>query len=435
MIHNVHLRRPYKEQRKFIDSPAKRKVIRAGRRSGKTVGVAILAAKAFLNQRRVLYATPTQDQVQRFWFEVTQAFREPIAADALYKNETEHVILLPGTETRIRAKTAWNADTLRGDYADLLILDEWQLMNEDAWEIVGAPMLLDNNGDAVFVYTPPSYRTAGISKARDKRHAARLFEMAQADTTGRWATFHFSSHDNPKLSKQALAEIAKDMTQTAYEQEILALDVSDDLDAHFRREWWDGVNRYSATDSPLLAKLVGRWISVDTALKDAEGSDYTALGVYELLPDYRLVMRYAEQGKWQFPDLLNKLEQTATRFNRDEKLRGVLIEDKGSGTSALQSLRMAAPDWLSRLLCSFMPQGSKEYRASQASLWCERGMILLPEPSEQAAWLMDFESELFNFPSAAHDDLVDQFTQAILYLENLLAEGYQSRIRILTGGR
>ena len=43
---------------------------------------------------------------------------------------------------------------LRGDYADELILDEFQLMNEDIWDAVGAPMLLDNNGDASFhLYT------------------------------------------------------------------------------------------------------------------------------------------------------------------------------------------------------------------------------------------------------------------------------------------
>jgi len=35
-------------------------------------------------------------------------------------------------------------------------LDEWQLMDEITGEDVGIPMLLDHNGDAVFVYTPPS---------------------------------------------------------------------------------------------------------------------------------------------------------------------------------------------------------------------------------------------------------------------------------------
>jgi hypothetical protein len=145
----------------------------------------------------------------------------------LKKNETEHTIELPGKEQRIRAKTAWNADSLRGDYADLLILDEFQLMNEDAWGVVGAPMLLDNNGDAVFVYTPPSLHSRSVSKADDPRHASKLFKKASEDTTGRWATFHFSSFDNPHLSKIALGDITQDMTSLAIRQEIMAEDVDE----------------------------------------------------------------------------------------------------------------------------------------------------------------------------------------------------------------
>lgn len=215
------------KQKAFIRSKAKRKVIRAGRRGGKTVGVSVLAVEQFLKGRRVLYATPTADQIQRFWFEVANALAEPILAKVFEKNESNHSIERTGTTQRIRAKTAWNADTLRGDFADVLILDEFQLMAEDTWEIVGAPMLLDNNGDAAFVYTPPSIRTAGTSKARDKRHAAKLFKRAEADTSGRWQAFHFSSHDNPFISKDALQEITKDMSHIAYEQEIMAQDVED----------------------------------------------------------------------------------------------------------------------------------------------------------------------------------------------------------------
>ena len=147
---------PHPKQRDFLDSRAKRKVIRAGRRGGKTVGAAIMALEHFRAGKRVLYATPTSDQLDKFWTEVTMALGQLTGKGILRKNETEHFIEMPGTTNRIRAKTAWNADTLRGDYADLLILDEYQLMNEDTWNVVGMPMLLDHDGDAVFIYTPPS---------------------------------------------------------------------------------------------------------------------------------------------------------------------------------------------------------------------------------------------------------------------------------------
>jgi hypothetical protein len=227
---------PHDRQWDFILSPAKRKVIRAGRRGGKTVGVAIAAIKAFTEGRRILYAAPVIDQVQRFWTEITRALYPAVELGLLRQNATEHLIERLGTENRIRAKTAWNADSLRGDYADLLILDEWQLMDEAAWDEVGAPMLLDNNGDAVFIYTPPSLHSRSVSKARDPQHAAKLFKRAKQDTTGRWATFHFASRDNPHISAEALQEIAHDMTAVAYRQEILAEDVDEAPGALWTRD-------------------------------------------------------------------------------------------------------------------------------------------------------------------------------------------------------
>ncbi|MDI6790826.1 MAG: Hint domain-containing protein [Thermodesulfobacteriota bacterium] len=226
-ILTISLPLPHPKQLAAIRSIAKRKVWKAGRRGGKTVGAGIMAVEGFLDGRRVLYAAPTTDQLDRFWITVCNALRPAIDAGVYKKNETEHSIDLPGTEQRVRAKTAWNADTLRGDYADLLILDEWQLMAEDTWGRVGAPMLLDNNGDAVFIYTPPSLQSRGVTKARDPQHAGKLFKRAEADTTGRWKTFVFSSHENPHISRVALAEISREMTSLSYRQEILAEDIDE----------------------------------------------------------------------------------------------------------------------------------------------------------------------------------------------------------------
>lgn len=223
----LRLKKPHEAQERFISSTAKRRIIRAGRRSGKTTGSSILAIMRFLQGYRVLYTAPTTDQVSRFWHEVKTSLSPAIESGAFIKNETEHLIARVGKEQRIRAKTAWNADMLRGDYADLLIFDEWQLTNEETWELVGAPMLLDNNGDAVFIYTPPSLASRSISKANDKRHAAKMFAKALDDKTGRWEAFHFTSHANPHISSEALQEITQDMTLRAIRQEIEAEDLED----------------------------------------------------------------------------------------------------------------------------------------------------------------------------------------------------------------
>lgn len=246
-------RTPHAKQQLFIDSRAKRKVIRAGRRGGKTTGIAIAALRLFKAGRRVLYATPTQEQIDAFWFELCLALDDLADERILYKNETRHLFEVTGTKNRIRAKTAWNANTLRGDYADFLILDEFQLMHEETWDRAGAPMLMDNNGDAVFIYTPPSLTTRAVSKADDPRHAAKLFKRAQADTSGLWEAFHFTSYDNPHVSAEGIELIAADMTRLSREQEILAEDDVEIPGALWRQAEIDALR---VREYPPLARVV-----------------------------------------------------------------------------------------------------------------------------------------------------------------------------------
>lgn len=207
----IQLPKPHPKQLEFIRSPAKRKVVVAGRRGGKTTGVSMLAVNRLLQGRRILYLAPTQDQTAAFWRNCKNYLVAPLQAGVLYKNETDHILELPN-QARIRAKTAWDANTARGDYADELILEEFSLMKSSVWDEVGAPMLLDNDGNATFIFTP-----------QRKNHAHVMYARAVSDDTGRWACWHFTSFDNPYLSPEALAEITADMTEDAYKQEILAM--------------------------------------------------------------------------------------------------------------------------------------------------------------------------------------------------------------------
>lgn len=187
-------------------------------------------------------------------------------AGVFYKNETEHLIELRGTEQRVRGKTAWNADTMRGDYADDLTLDEWQLMDEEVWETVGAPMLLDNNGDVTFLYTPPSLHSRSTSKARDPQHAAKMFKKFKAEMDAgnpRYFATSFTSHDNPHISTEALGEITHDMTALAYRMEILAEDVDEAPGALWHRrktqvgtQWILGLEDNRVFAIPELIRIV-----------------------------------------------------------------------------------------------------------------------------------------------------------------------------------
>lgn len=164
---------------------------------------------------RTLFAAPQNEQIQYFWDESKRIFAELLNTNLVYKNEQQHLIrlnwALPGFPSGgvIKAKTAWDAESMRGDYADHFTFEEYALMDPTAWTEVGAPMLLDNDGTAWFISTP-----------KRRNHFYHLF--LKCSTSDRWEAFHGTSFDNPHLSEEALEEITEDMTESAYRQEILA---------------------------------------------------------------------------------------------------------------------------------------------------------------------------------------------------------------------
>jgi hypothetical protein len=206
----IKLPRPHPKQSAILAHPAKRKVVCAGRRAGKTTLAARVAVKKMLDGRRVLLSSTTQEQADTFWDKVKTWLHEAIDAGVCVKNEQRRIITMASTGGRIKVKTAHDADSLRGDNADFLVLDECALLDPDAWDKVGAPMLLDNDGDAWFISTP-----------QRRNWFFHLYQRAIADG-GRWAAWHFTSFDNPHLSKIALQEITGDLTEDGYRQEILA---------------------------------------------------------------------------------------------------------------------------------------------------------------------------------------------------------------------
>ncbi len=215
------------KQRDFVLDTHKRKIIRAGRRFGKTVSSAIMAVMAFGLGKSVDYGAPVIDQAAKFWHEIIMALAQPIEAGIFRKSETLKKIWRPGTEPEqyIQCHTVWNPDVLRGGSTDLLILDEFQMMHEDVWEVVCPPRLADRNGDAVFIYTPPSLRMRARSQARDPLYASKLFKRFKDDP--RWLCMHGTSYDNPNISEEGLAEVSADLTQLARRQEIMAEDIEE----------------------------------------------------------------------------------------------------------------------------------------------------------------------------------------------------------------
>lgn len=247
--HRVVIPRPHARQSRLVWSKAKRILGCIGRRGGKTEGAEIRSARQIAAaieggyEWRILYATPSSDQLTHYWEGVSSIYEPLIDAGVMYRNRSRHELRIG--DITLRAKTAWHADMLRGDSADDLILDEYQLMSEDMFDKVGAPMLADRNGSALLLFTPPApgQRNAA-SKAADKMHAVRRWINAADDD--RWERHHWTSHDNPHISQTAVAALAADMLEDSYRMEILAEPLLVASGALWVREYFQ--HKYSTPD-------------------------------------------------------------------------------------------------------------------------------------------------------------------------------------------
>lgn len=193
--------------------------------------------------------------------------------------------------------------------------------------------------------------------------------------------------------------------------------------------WSEGKNRYLHSAPLFYGEVFETWIMVDTAMKDGQEHDYTAFGVWQVLGTGRLRFREVRKQKLQFPDLVTATEDIAAEYYPSGLLRGVIIEDKVSGTSAAQTLRASSRyPWLRGLIGAKVFPGSKPERGRLASVWCARGMIELPHPDTDVPWLLDFERQLRDFPNIPHDDDVDVFIMGILYFKNYLALAWAKQL-------
>ena len=211
-IHRVHppLKR-HPRQLEILSSPARRVVVCAGRRFGKTTLAARKAIDAAVEGRRVLYLSPIVAQSDAFWGLTTEWLSGAIVARDVVRNETIRSLLFVKSGGRIRCRTAHDPDSLRGDTAEVILLDEFSLMDPVVWEQVVAPMTLDANAQVWFISTP---KPGGPFKA--------IYFQAKANEDGRWQVYHATSYDNPFLSTEALEEIVRDMTVEDVAQEIRA---------------------------------------------------------------------------------------------------------------------------------------------------------------------------------------------------------------------
>lgn len=259
----------HEKQKEIARSDARFKVIRAGRRSGKTTyEIESLVFNAVSGKNRtVFYIAPTQIQARSTIWEALKSRLANIGEP--HEQRLEMKVPTQDGGTSLIKIAGWeNRENFRGQSAHHITFDETDTMKDFfiGWQEIFRPSLIDTVGTADFIGTPH----------KENPNLRRLEKQAEADAE--WQAFHFTSWDNPNLPKEELYTAQKELDKSTYRQEIMA-EYVENLGALFR---------YSALVdmfSNSITKSNEKYLIVDIA---DDGQDSTAFAFWQGLECYRI---------------------------------------------------------------------------------------------------------------------------------------------------
>lgn len=201
-------------QLKVVHSSSRFKIVRAGRKFGKTTMAERIAMDHLGPPRSSVWViSPTYKQGKLISWE---KFKRIIPQEAMGKkpNDTDLIITLKnGSQLFLMGSD--EPDSLRGPEPNAVILEEAAYHKDGVWSKVIRPNLMPKRAPAYFITTP-----AGYNWFKDlEDEARRLIALGDKE----WAVFHYSCYDNPHILRQEIEDARKDCdTDEVWRQEYLA---------------------------------------------------------------------------------------------------------------------------------------------------------------------------------------------------------------------
>lgn len=199
-------------QNKIAECKARFRVICCGRRFGKTtLAIEEIKVKGLVKANRICYIAPTYQQARDIAWEMLKKELQPIALN-INESRLEIKIRTLNNEESLITLRGWESiETLRGQSYDLLVIDEVASMRNFwiGWHEVLRATLTDRKGEVMFISTPKGFN-----------HFYTLYHLS--DTDPDYASFHFTSYDNPFLDTSELDKAKKELDDNQFAQEYLA---------------------------------------------------------------------------------------------------------------------------------------------------------------------------------------------------------------------
>lgn len=204
----------HKAQSQIAKDRHRFRVVNCGRRFGKTtLAVYEMVAKASGKENgSIAYIAPTYQQARDIAWNQLKQLCVPILAGNPNESRLELNVINRHSKTSKIVLRGWESvETLRGQAFDFLVLDEISQYRNFwvNWQEVLRPTLTDTQGEVLFISTPKGFN-----------HFYDLYNLSLKDTD--YASFHFSSYDNPFLPKEELDKARQELTEDRFAQEYLA---------------------------------------------------------------------------------------------------------------------------------------------------------------------------------------------------------------------
>jgi len=195
-------------QRQVFESPARFKVVAAGRRFGKTLFAAATAIMVAASKPDAIvwWVSPSHDQSRIALRMVAKAI--PQKHREVNKTLSEIYLSNGG---RIAFKSGERSDNLRGEGLDLVIVDEAAFVDETLWTQALRPTLSDKAGKALL-----------ISTFDGENWFYDLYRKALDPDATAWAGWRFPTSANPYIPRDEIEEARRNLPKEVFEQEYEA---------------------------------------------------------------------------------------------------------------------------------------------------------------------------------------------------------------------
>ena len=146
-------------------------------------------------------------------------------------------------------------------------------------------------------------------------------------------------------------------------------------------------------------------------MKSSELADYSVGTAWHVQDRHRKIhLVDLVRGRFEYPELVNAAVALWQKWSAIGPPMNLIIEDKGSGSSLIQSLKKQSIYAHSQF---GKPQGDKIIRLEAQAAQFHAGAVLF---REDAPWLGDLMAELLAFPGVRHDDQIDSISQALAFI-------------------